>query len=125
MKCQIFGFLTGTQILASSRPPGTTDLLDGTAVAVVVEEVGGGGEVVGAAVDLACRILRVEELLALLLDEALDLEQLGDLEEAREVVLRHVDLPLVHVVQDRPDLLVLDVLNGWKKECLEFLIYEW
>ena len=84
-------------------------LLDGTAVAVVVEEVGGGGEVVDVAGvgDLA----RVEELLALLLDEALDLEQLGDLEQPREVVLRHVDLTLVHVVQDGPDLLVLDVLR--------------
>lgn len=81
-------------------------------IPVVVKEVRGGGQVGVGVVGVGdLDVARVEELLALLLDEALDLEQLGDLEQSREVILRHVDLALVHVVQDGPDLLVLDVLR--------------
>ena len=44
---------------------------------------------------------------ALLLGEALDLERLGDLEELVELLLGHVDLAVVHEVQD-----VLHILGG-------------
>ena len=47
----------------------------------------------------------------LILDHPLHLEHLGHSEQGRQLVLRHRDLALVHVVQDGTDLVSLHVLQ--------------
>jgi hypothetical protein len=63
----------------------------------------------------------------MILNEALDLERLGRLEETRQLILSNIDLPFVHVLENGFDLRVENVLENhdgvttvvFKEEALE------